>query len=169
MDLYMRMVTKSPEMGPLLIFSVSLAVTLEAPQLDRMSMVMPIQIRIRIRIKTMRTLPRVLHLLKNQIFFYFKSQHYRFTIFLISVKYCTRYFIIFNILDSTAYWNFQEKSLQYQPFHLLEIDTDPDRHSLFRSGSKSGEMMRIRPDPYLDLKHCLDIMQNWWCTYLGFR
>jgi hypothetical protein len=42
---------------------------------------------------------------------------------------------VFSILDSIL--KFSEKSLLYQPFHFLRIDTDPD----------PAKIMRIRPDP----------------------
>jgi hypothetical protein len=77
---------------------------------------MPIQIRIRIRvgIKTMsiliRILPKVLHLLKNLNYFYLK--------FLTDFQYFPYFGQPIEI--------FLEKSLVYQIFHLLRIDTDPD-------------------------------------------
>jgi len=77
---------------------------------------MPIQIRIRIRvgIKTMsiliRILPKVLHLLKNLNYFYLK--------FLTDFQYFPYFGQHIEI--------FLEKSLVYQIFHLLRIDTDPD-------------------------------------------
>ncbi len=59
-------------------------------------------------------------------------------IFLISVicVLCFQYF-------RQAYLNFSEKSLFYKFFHLLGIDTDPDRHA----GFVSSKILRIPPDP----------------------
>ncbi len=95
----------------------------------RISILMPI--RIRIGIKTMpilmRILPQVLQILENHIFFTFC--HFTMS----NVPYVIQY------LDSIL--KFLEKSLLYQFFHLLGIDTDPDRAKWCGSGTDPD------PDP----------------------
>jgi hypothetical protein len=63
------------------------------PDPIRISMLMPIQIRIRVGIKTMPILMRILaqflHLLENQNFFYFLSQHCHLTMFYLSLIFST--------------------------------------------------------------------------------
>ncbi len=48
---------------------------------------------------------------------------------------------------SDSILKFPEKGLLYQPFHLLEIDTDMDRHALDADPDPDPTMMGIRPDP----------------------
>ncbi len=89
------------------------------PNLDLISMLMPIQVRIRIQtgIKTTYAdpTPQVLHMFENQNFFTFSKSiaSLRCFIFLISVK-CV---IIFRILDSRM--EFYGKKFCSSTFHLL--------------------------------------------------
>jgi hypothetical protein len=55
-------------------------------------------------------------------FLYFWSQHCHFRMFYLSHQ-CRRV-VCFKVLK---YWNFLEKSLLFQLFHLLRLDTDPDQ------------------------------------------
>ncbi len=81
----------------------------------RLSILMPIRIRI---------LPQVLHLLENQISFYFCLQQCQFSLFLV----CVIGGIIFNILDRILKFAGKKNSLALhlvEKDRLCQIDADP--------------------------------------------